>query len=488
MKVSIITEGTQQTGYGHITRCLSIYQAFESRNIIPTIYINGDQNCETFLQGAKFEIINWLNNPDSLFSELSRSDVIIVDSYLAPKEVYERVSHVTQMPLFIDDTLRLEYPGGIILNTAVNADTLGYPAREDQTLLLGAKYALLRKEFWDTFERPHRLDIQTIMITFGGQDSRNLTPRMLRIFARNFPEMKKNIVVGSGFQNLDDILAAKDINTDIHMQPTAMEMLKIMYDSDIAISAGGQTIFELARVGLPTIAIAVADNQTNNINSWVKEKFLPSDITYLQPNLENRLLLVFNSMRKKQNRETVSKIGKLKVDGSGAKRVIQFLIEKYAGKTGFYFRKAIDKDSATLFNLANDRLVRANLINQEPVKWSDHLDWFSGKLMDDDCYFLLAYTGSDNLVGQIRFELKNNFAEIYIAIDREFRGKRLSKTLIFNATYKCFQENPNLEYIVAYISALNIAAIKAFSKAGYFLSERILKDGNEVLVYKSSRQ
>jgi len=32
MKVFIITEGSKNTGFGHITRCLSLYQAFEEKD------------------------------------------------------------------------------------------------------------------------------------------------------------------------------------------------------------------------------------------------------------------------------------------------------------------------------------------------------------------------------------------------------------------------------------------------------------------------
>ena len=35
MKVFIITEGSKNTGFGHITRCLSLYQAFKERGILP---------------------------------------------------------------------------------------------------------------------------------------------------------------------------------------------------------------------------------------------------------------------------------------------------------------------------------------------------------------------------------------------------------------------------------------------------------------------
>jgi len=31
MKVFIIAEGSKNTGFGHITRCLSLYQAFEEK-------------------------------------------------------------------------------------------------------------------------------------------------------------------------------------------------------------------------------------------------------------------------------------------------------------------------------------------------------------------------------------------------------------------------------------------------------------------------
>ena len=49
MKVAIITEGLQGTGYGHLTRCLSIYQAFEEKGIIPLYIANCDENGKKFI-------------------------------------------------------------------------------------------------------------------------------------------------------------------------------------------------------------------------------------------------------------------------------------------------------------------------------------------------------------------------------------------------------------------------------------------------------
>mgnify|MGYP005664809967 CR=1 FL=1 len=44
MNVFIITEGNAQTGYGHLTRCLAVYQGFEEHNIVPTLIANCDDN------------------------------------------------------------------------------------------------------------------------------------------------------------------------------------------------------------------------------------------------------------------------------------------------------------------------------------------------------------------------------------------------------------------------------------------------------------
>jgi len=47
-------------------------------------------------------------------------------------------------------------------------------------------------------------------------------------------------------------------------------MKRVMAASDMAISAAGQTLYELARIGVPTIATAVVKNQLNNVQGWEK--------------------------------------------------------------------------------------------------------------------------------------------------------------------------------------------------------------------------
>jgi spore coat polysaccharide biosynthesis predicted glycosyltransferase SpsG len=148
MKVFIITEGTKNTGFGHITRCLSLYRAFEERRITPKFIINGDDSIEGLLKHIIYQIINWIDEKNRLFETVKDVDIAIIDSYLADISFYKKLSELAKIAVYIDDNKRLDYPKGIVLNGNIHAETLNYPKKDGITYLLGTKYTPLKKEFW----------------------------------------------------------------------------------------------------------------------------------------------------------------------------------------------------------------------------------------------------------------------------------------------------------------------------------------------------
>ena len=91
MKIIIITEGGKNTGFGHITRCLSLYQAFEERGIKPKFIINGDTDIEYLLKDINYQIFNWLDEKSKLFEMVKDADIAIIDSYLADISLYNKL-------------------------------------------------------------------------------------------------------------------------------------------------------------------------------------------------------------------------------------------------------------------------------------------------------------------------------------------------------------------------------------------------------------
>lgn len=96
MKVLIITESGKDIGFGHITRCTSIYQAFEEFGIQPQFIVNGDETVPDLLKDRNCRVFDWLNDRKTLFTTVKNADIVFVDSYLADYDLYEKVSNIAE--------------------------------------------------------------------------------------------------------------------------------------------------------------------------------------------------------------------------------------------------------------------------------------------------------------------------------------------------------------------------------------------------------
>ena len=322
MKVCILTEGGKNAGLGHITRCISIYQAFEEVGIRVELIVNGDETVQDRLKGRNCSVFDWLDERERLFAAIRDADVVFIDSYLADYDLYEKISDIAKTAVYFDDYLRIKYPKGFVVNGAVFAEQMSYPNRKGVTYLLGVRYAPLRREFWDVPEKCIRDNLEVVMITFGGADIRNLTPEVLKILADTYPQLFKKVIIGSSFRNVAEIERLKDKNTELIYCPDGDEMRKSMLESDVAISAGGQTLYELARTGVPTIGVCVAENQLQNVEGWRKSGFLEYIGWYNCGNLSENLKSSLEYLADKCIRMDMSESGRRNIDGQGCKRIV----------------------------------------------------------------------------------------------------------------------------------------------------------------------
>ena len=118
MKVHIFTEGGKKNGFGHISRCSALYEEILSRGIQVDFIVAGDVQKISFLDEIKIINDNWLDK-EYLVNRISKNDYVIIDSYEAEKEIYDLISNLSRKALYIDDTGRLQYPKGIIVNPSI---------------------------------------------------------------------------------------------------------------------------------------------------------------------------------------------------------------------------------------------------------------------------------------------------------------------------------------------------------------------------------
>jgi UDP-2,4-diacetamido-2,4,6-trideoxy-beta-L-altropyranose hydrolase len=132
----------------------------------------------------------------------------------------------------------------------------------------------------------------------------------------------------------------------------------------------------------------------------------------------------------------------------------------------FKIRKYCEDDCKLLWKWANDPNVRKFSFYHEYIPWENHLEWFKSKLKNQDCIIYIALNDKDKPIGQIRFEISKEEANISISLDCRFRGMGYGHKLIMISSEKIFNSS-EVKIIHSYVKLNNIASLQAFERAGY---------------------
>jgi len=327
MSIKIFTEGGSGIGLGHISRCSSLFEEVEVRGLEVEFFIYGNIENIDFLKGQLVKNINWLTE-DYLNNYINKNDYCIVDSYLASKNFYTIISDKSNKALFIDDNARIKYPKGIIVNPSLSIEGLNYPLNDESHYLLGAPYIILRTPFVNIDRDDANKDVKEVLITMGGSDLRDLTPKILNRICRKHPEIKFSVVIGNAFHNVDIIESIKLNNIELYYNIDADLMKSLMLRTDFAITAAGQTIYELLATRTPFIPIKIIANQVNNINGLKKINPEQIVIDYDDSLLMEKLEYEFILMLDLDKRTAFTLKYHKSVDGYGSKRIINKLLSE----------------------------------------------------------------------------------------------------------------------------------------------------------------
>jgi len=143
--------------------------------------------------------------------------------------------------------------------------------------------------------------------------------------------------------------------------------------------------------------------------------------------------------------------------------------------TGLKLRDAAYGDAKLLFDWANDESVRNNSINQEPITWENHLNWFREKLNDTGTKILIL-ENNDLPVGQMRVVMQEGCWTINYSVDKNFRGKGYGKKIVLLTLEKYPGDS-----FRATVKKENIASKKVFENLGF---KSLHSDNDSLCLYE----
>lgn len=311
----------KNVGLGHLVRCMTLAKELLSRNLSVELRLKNDTDAVTFAQDGGLNPT--ISNPKRLKMDIcsSPAELIIVDSYDFSSRDFELLADRKTL-MVVDELGKRNIPADIVLNNNIYADKIEYPAAD--VVLRGTEYCMLREPFRSLPNPHYREKPESILVTVGGADLEDSFVNIVTVVASVATEVSINAVVGPYFEppdNLPDQIEFHHDPPDIH---------ELMLEADIAISGGGQTLYELAACGTPTIAVPLGTDQSLNIDGFEKAGFChavekPDDSVF-----KHELRTHFDNLyRDSETRRKMMETGRSIVDGRGVFRVADRIEEQY---------------------------------------------------------------------------------------------------------------------------------------------------------------
>jgi UDP-2,4-diacetamido-2,4,6-trideoxy-beta-L-altropyranose hydrolase len=290
MKIAFRTDASSQIGSGHFMRCLTLAEAlkkqgadicFISRNLplhlsemlnikgielIP-LSANGDADSINELAHASWLGVSQAQDAQETVKSLSGQvyDWMVVDHYALDVRWESIVRPNVIKIMVIDDLADRHHDCDILLDQNYYADMqTRYNGKVplDCQLLLGPNYALLREEFRALREQAKVRNgkVKKVLVFFGGVDADNYTFQAIEALAKVNAGLKVDVVIGAQHPFKEMIKNACVKHGYVcHIQTPYMA--KLMAEADLAIGAGGSASWERCCLGLPSLLVALADNQ-----------------------------------------------------------------------------------------------------------------------------------------------------------------------------------------------------------------------------------
>jgi len=489
-------------GTGHVMRCLALAQAwqdlggcaiFAMAESTPALAARlHSESCDVVSVEASIGSQEDAERTAALARE-HHPGWVVVDGYQFGADYQEALKSADLKVLFMDDYGHsARYLADLVVNPNVCADEPLYQNRESYTqLLLGTRYCMLRREFnaWRQWQRKMPLLGRRILVTMGGSDPENLTARVLEALSSQksrcgFEDLEATVVIGGSnphAQSLERYAAAS--GRKIHLYKDTAQMAEWMAEADVAISAAGSTCWELCLLGLPSLLVDVAANQTALARELHRKGcaiHIGSASEFSTEKIADQLEKL---IRSEEIRRSLSLASRALVDGYGSLRIAAIL----SGE-GFFLRRATSDDSCLLWEWANDPAVRSSSFSPSPIPWEIHEPWFAEKLRQEKCLILIAEDQEGAPLGQIRFDARTDgVCEVDVSVAPNRRGQGLGEVLIRRGVQTALRETRCLG-VHAFVKPENQPSLNAFANAGFKRIDDVQIQGNAAvhLVYQGN--
>lgn len=440
-----------EIGGGHAMRCATLEAAFRAAGWRALRLVSQETADHLHLESEDPTVVildadDGAGEADAVAAQGICGDLLVVDHYGRDRSFETPARRFAKKILVIDDLADRIHDCDWLLDATPGRTVEDYQGKVPQTaaLLLGPKYALIRRQFRQfrvpAAEKRAATSTNTptrILISCGLIDSANATELALAALAQAKLDADVDVVLGPNAAHLKAIeRRAQQADDRISLHVDSAHISALMTNADLCIGAGGTTTWERCCVGLPSLVIGVADNQRPNaaalgkaavaeVAGWIgalSEQALSETITRL--------------WNDRARRQEMAEKGMTLVDGRGAERVVLATLAPASHDEGatIRLRPAEQEDCATILEWQRAPETRRFARNPGIPTKAEHDYWYSVKLTQSDCWFTIIEV-SGEAAGFLRFDQRGtgpdgDIFEISIAVAPAFHRRGIARAAL----------------------------------------------------------
>ncbi len=310
------TKGNHKQGMGDVTGSIAIAEEMRRRGLSPSFIVDNDQEALSAVQKAGFPTKGIAHGSEHSAWDKGQFDIVIVNQLNTPFEQLSIIRGHCRCLVTIDDTGEA---------SRRLADLRINPLYYDECAYCDPGYIPLHPLVQAAHEESKaiRETIGRILVTLGGSDTYGLTPQILDSLSGYQSEIEIAVIIGPAFKHdkeLNAVLSSKSGKFNILRSLDTEAMCKWMQWADLAVCAGGNTLFELACCGTP--AVVVCGELFEEETAFRLEESGFGKVVHFNTRLDTaKFSALVNGFFDSAVRERQSLTGKRLIDGMGIKRI-----------------------------------------------------------------------------------------------------------------------------------------------------------------------
>jgi UDP-2,4-diacetamido-2,4,6-trideoxy-beta-L-altropyranose hydrolase len=397
------------------------------------------------------------------------ADWVVADHYRLDQSWWSAVGRPARR-LAIDDLANRPQPCDILVDHSFGREAVDYRhlVPVGCRLLVGARYAMLRPEF--AAARPAALarreqpgPLRRLLISLGTTDLGGVTARALAAVRAAALTVEVDVVLGGGAPSLEEVRAAAAADSAIRLHVDSRDMARLMTEADLAIGAAGTSSWERCCLGLPTVALILADNQR-----LVAGKLQEAGAILVAETPEAITAILRHLAGDEAARLAMAAASAAITEGRGSDLVAAAMLGGADPPAAtIVMRPATAGDARMAWLWRNDPATRAVSQAHAPVPWPGHAAWWADALASPDRLLLVAEADGEP-VAMLRFdrsEEQDSF-EVSINLRPDARGSGLGGPVLAMAC-EAFRQERGPVPLTATIHRANAASRRIFEKLGF---------------------